>query len=435
MGNHFKARFVLCAILAASSSCTQPVSDSKPQPPGSLLAAAVSSSSIILNWSDQSGGKATFSVERSTSTTAAFVRVSSVPAGTISFTDTGLTPSTTYYYRVAAVLGSLLSDYSTVANATTSSGSGLPDATTVPDYPSNLTASGTGPTAITLNWTDNADDEAGFNVMRVTSLVVDQNPLILTLGNPVPANSTSFTDSGGTLLPATDYGYVVVAFNTAGTSDLSNLAWATTLSASTLPAPSGLLASKGVFKTNIYLDWTPVPNATSYKTYEAWALDSSFTLLGTANTAHAWITGSTSNVHDYFRVSAIDSGGDETGRSGTVEGWAGTLWFDEGFEAGRLQGYWEQISTTSQFAYDIITPGRTGSGSCLELSGGTTSQPGLSASINASATPSRIGFWIKSSYTSASLDTARFGVYDNTYSSLKRSVFIALTAERQNHRY
>ncbi|HXE80136.1 MAG TPA: fibronectin type III domain-containing protein, partial [Vicinamibacterales bacterium] len=71
-----------------------------PDPPENLEAEAVSHEQIDLSWDDASDNEDTFHIERKT--TGAFEEIASVPAGTTSFSDTGLNSSTTYTYRVRA---------------------------------------------------------------------------------------------------------------------------------------------------------------------------------------------------------------------------------------------------------------------------------------------------------------------------------------------
>ena len=72
--------------------------------------------------------------------------------------------------------------------------------------------------SIYLSWTSTSDNEDGFRIIRFVAGYIDA---ILT----VPAKVTSYTDS--TLVPGTVYCYRVGAFNSAGDSDLSNLACVT----------------------------------------------------------------------------------------------------------------------------------------------------------------------------------------------------------------
>jgi len=72
-----------------------------------------------------------------------------------------------------------------------------------------------------LTWTDNSNNESGFNINRATSAGGPFSP-----AGSVSANITSFTDTG--LAPQTTYYYQVVATNTTATSAPSNLANTTT---------------------------------------------------------------------------------------------------------------------------------------------------------------------------------------------------------------
>jgi len=79
---------------------------------------------------------------------------------------------------------------------------------TVPAIPSNLNTTIVSQTEMTLNWTDNSDNETGFKIFR--------NGTELTPSPKVVANVTSFNDTG--LTCATAYTYEVKATNANGDS-------------------------------------------------------------------------------------------------------------------------------------------------------------------------------------------------------------------------
>lgn len=91
---------------------------------------------------------------------------------------------------------------------------------TAPAAPSNLTATAVSSSQINLAWTDNANDEEGFKIERSP----DGNSFaeIATVGS----NTTSYNNSG--LSASTTYYYRVFAYNSYGTSSVSNTAGATT---------------------------------------------------------------------------------------------------------------------------------------------------------------------------------------------------------------
>jgi hypothetical protein len=70
-----------------------------------LVAIARSASSIELDWRDPNLGETAFRIERSTDGTS-FGTVTSVGGNTATFTDTGLSAATLYYYRVVATIAS-----------------------------------------------------------------------------------------------------------------------------------------------------------------------------------------------------------------------------------------------------------------------------------------------------------------------------------------
>ena len=90
---------------------------SAPSAATSLSALAVSSSQIDMAWSDNSDNEYGFRIERSTDGVI-WSEMSAVAANQISYSDTGLSPSTTYQYRVVAYNG-IDADPSNVFSAST----------------------------------------------------------------------------------------------------------------------------------------------------------------------------------------------------------------------------------------------------------------------------------------------------------------------------
>ena len=102
-----------------TSSATTSAGATPPAAPTSLSATALSSSQIRLTWIDGSANESGFKVERSTATTG-WAQVGTVLANGTTHTDTGLSASTAYSYRVRAYNASGDSVYSNTATATTS---------------------------------------------------------------------------------------------------------------------------------------------------------------------------------------------------------------------------------------------------------------------------------------------------------------------------
>lgn len=211
-----------------------PLGDAAPAAPSGLTAAAVSGSQINLAWTDNSSNETGFRVERSTNG-ATFAQIATVGAGVRTYSNTGLSAGTLYYYRVRAYNTGGSSAYSNVSSATT---------LTPPAAPTNLAAVVNSSSQITLTWTDNANNETGYRVQRSTDGV--NFTIIATL----PAGAVSYINTG--LSGSTTYYYRVLAYSAGGQSAYASA------SATTLPgrpaAPSSLKAT-AVSRTEIRLTW------------------------------------------------------------------------------------------------------------------------------------------------------------------------------------
>ena len=270
--------------------------------PNNLTATAVSSSQINLSWQDNSKNEKGFKVERATSSSGPWTQIATVGANITTYSNTGLTPSTTYYYRVCAYNSPGNSGYSNTASATTQSGG------TVPTTPSNLTATAVSPSQINLTWQDNSTNETGFKIERAAS---SSGPWtqIATVGTGV----TSYSNTG--LTTSTTYYYRVCAYNSAGNSGYSNTASATTQSGVTVPtAPSNLTAT-AVSSSQINLTWQDNSNnETGFKVERAASSTGPWTQIATAgaNVTSYSNTSLNPSTTYYYRVCAYNSGGNSS---------------------------------------------------------------------------------------------------------------------------
>jgi hypothetical protein len=135
------------ALLGSGSTSPPPPPTSDPvAAPSSLAAAAASSSRIDLTWRDNSGNETGFTLERDTSGAFSSPQVVKLASNTTSYADTGLSASTSYYYRVKATNSTDSSAYSTAASATTQAAS-----TTPPPPPPTTTGTGYAGTVLADN--------------------------------------------------------------------------------------------------------------------------------------------------------------------------------------------------------------------------------------------------------------------------------------------
>ena len=101
-----------------------------PADPTGLSANAVSSSQISLSWTDNATDEDAYHVEQSLDGVN-FSLIATISADSTSFSDTGLSASTTYFYRVNATKGLVASGYTNTASATTQADNGGGDPTSV----------------------------------------------------------------------------------------------------------------------------------------------------------------------------------------------------------------------------------------------------------------------------------------------------------------
>lgn len=86
--------------------------------PSDLIAHTVlQNDKISLTWSDRSGDETGFQIWRSTAADGTYTLVSTTAANVNSYTNSGLTANTRYYYKVRAVKGATYSNYSNISNA------------------------------------------------------------------------------------------------------------------------------------------------------------------------------------------------------------------------------------------------------------------------------------------------------------------------------
>jgi hypothetical protein len=194
----------------------------------------------VLTWTDNSKNETAFVIERSSSATGPWSILATVPSdrltdgpgiGTRTYTDAGVRGNT-YYYQVHAlnVVGDTW-DYSNPAFNQIPPGGGWPTLAlyssgyqpSVPTVaaPSNLVGSAIvknkKTATVTLNWTDNANNETGFLIQRAYDAAFTSGVVNTTIG----ANLTSLqlTEARG----VTFY-YRVHAFDNTTQSGWSNTA-------------------------------------------------------------------------------------------------------------------------------------------------------------------------------------------------------------------
>ena len=119
------------------------------------------------------------------------------------------------------------------------------------EVPSNLNATAVSPSQINLTWTDNSDDEDGFEIHRCQGAQCTNFAPVAT----VASDATTYTNTD--LSANTLYRYEVRAYNSEGTLGSSNIAQATTQQTAGPPAaPTSLTATASPGTGVIGLAWS-----------------------------------------------------------------------------------------------------------------------------------------------------------------------------------
>jgi hypothetical protein len=209
-----------------------------PQAPSSLTATTTSPSTVNLRWTDNSNNEAGFLIEMKTEG-GTYSQIATVAANVATYLVSNLSDGKTYYYRVRASNGYGTSDYSNESSASTK----VP-----PNAPSNLVATVTSGTTISLSWKDNATTETSFAIAWMARNGCDVSKCYWVLAN-VPSDVTSYVVSG--LSAGVNYDLLVTASNDYGTSGVAR---ANVTTVGPPPAPSALCASS--LGTTVTLTWS-----------------------------------------------------------------------------------------------------------------------------------------------------------------------------------
>jgi hypothetical protein len=231
-----------------------------PNAPGNLVATAVSPHQIDLTWQDNSDNEVGFIIERKTGGYDAYGQIAILDEDVTTYSNTGLSDGSLYYYRVRAYNQAGNSEYSNDANAITP----LP-------APTNLVATAVSSHQINLTWQDNSDNEQVFYIERKLSC---HDPFVQIA--TVNANLTNYSDIG--LSPGTVYYYRICAHNEVINSAYSDKSAAVTFADITTAEEILTLINQyhqqGAFKNNgvynsLSAKITNIKNAINQKNYQS----------------------------------------------------------------------------------------------------------------------------------------------------------------------
>lgn len=277
-----------------------------PGAPASLLAVSTSSTELHLSWADNASNEAGYKIERRISGETFSGTHATVAVNASTFRDTGLTPGTTYIYRVAATNATGDSAHSNDARITMPA---LPPAT-----PSSLAGTAISSSQINLSWADNSTSETGFILERRKS----GTPSFIEVARP-SANETTYSDTTD-VVPGWKLYYRIKAYNTGGESAYSAEINVTPPAAQSMP-PDNLLVS--TFSTSeLRLNWDDnSPDETKFEIYRRQSgtgQPMAYLAEVGANVTSYANTGLPSGTKFYYQVRAITPSGTSAFTDGTL---------------------------------------------------------------------------------------------------------------------
>jgi len=225
-------------VSAIVFATTQSQSVSAPSTPTNLRATTDSTTSLTLTWTDVAD-ETSYKILRSNSQSSGFTQTGTTAANSTRLIESGLTEGATYYYRVLA--SNSVGD-STAATLTVTMGTSAP----VPNNPTGLSASNITQNSARISWTDNSNNETGFEIGTCSGLTTSTGAGYSYCESGfnrvavVSANVRTYTFTN--LEAETPYYYYVRAYNSAGSSDNRQVSFTTSAApgVSTLKITNGL---------------------------------------------------------------------------------------------------------------------------------------------------------------------------------------------------
>ena len=264
------------------------------QPPSGLAATVTSENSATLSWTAFPSAPQTltsegYELEASSMSDFSGTIFSSATSNVSDnvLTVSGLSPDTTYYFRVGSLNWSDIPNFSL----------GIISMATLAQIPANLTLNSISTNTAALSWTQGIGSNQGY-LLEASSTNFNGTGIILSSATTISSDTNLSLTS---LIPNTTYEFRVSAVNWNNlndfTANLSSSSWALPI------APS----ISQVLSNSISASWTPLPPAPSSATSEGYELDASSTNFGALSPGGTiYFSSTTSSSVGTLTVSGLD---------------------------------------------------------------------------------------------------------------------------------
>jgi hypothetical protein len=236
--------------IAGPMSVTTPAGSTVtiPNAPSGLSVTDASTSQIpqvLVSFTDNATNESGLVIQRSTNASGPFATVTTLPGdvgtGMRTYTDTGVSAGTTYYYQVYAensAGSSTIDGPLSVTTAASSTGSG---GTTNPGGPPNgpygIDANAINSNSVQLTFIDNASNETGFVILRSSSAAGPFTQVGTASASPGTRGIVTFIDAS--VSPSSTYYYEAYAVNGPYASSVAGPTKTTTPALNATPTPTG----------------------------------------------------------------------------------------------------------------------------------------------------------------------------------------------------
>ena len=279
------------AIWTLSSATT-------PSAPATITASATSSTAIDVTWA-ASAGATSYTLYKATSSTGTYTAVATT--NDLSYTASGLSASTAYYFKVTAANSAGTSGYSSVATATTKANTSTNFQV---HFKVNSYANWT--TVNCYYWGSNGDTAA--NAWPGTAMTSEGSSWY---AYSVPGTSASVifdNNSSQTVdLSRTGEGWFVPTGTSSG--KVTGTWYSSNPDSTTAPSAPSTITASGASSSSIIVSWSASTGAASYTVYKATSSSGTYTSCGTATSTSLTVTGLTASTTYYFKVTATNSVG------------------------------------------------------------------------------------------------------------------------------